>query len=91
MCTPEGFHYFINHVKQRLIIILDHNIPNGIDHCELDTILLRELYDIYDKGAVDTFSDTEVTIQPEQLFLYGQNDMDHDRHGLCPEGKQKQL
>jgi len=77
MCTPEGFHYFANHFKQRLIIILDHNIPNGLDPCETDAILLRELYNIYVKGSIDTFSDTEVTIVAEQLSLYGHNDIDH--------------
>jgi hypothetical protein len=70
MCQPEGFHYFLNHIKQRLIIILDHNVRNGIDPCQADVALMRELYDLYDKGAVDTYTDSEVTVKVEQRNLF---------------------
>lgn len=76
MCAPEGFHYFINHVKQRLVVILDYNIRNGLDPCQTDIHLLRELYDIYDDGSIDTFSETEPTIHVEQIGLFGQTVMD---------------
>lgn len=72
MCAPEGFHYFINHVKQRLVVILDYNIRNGLDPCQTDILLLRELYNIYDDGSIDTFSETEPTIHVEQIGLFGQ-------------------
>lgn len=70
MCQPEGFHYFINHIKQRLVVMIDHNIPNGIDPCNSDITLLRELYDIYDKGAVDTYRETDIIVKVEQQKLF---------------------
>ena len=70
MCAPEGFHYWLNHVKQRLIIVLDHNIRNGLDPCPSDIILLRELYNVYDNGAVDTYSDSEIRIDVIQKSLF---------------------
>jgi len=70
MCAPEGFHYFINHIKQRLVIVLDHNIRNGLDPCPSDITLLRELYDLFDRGSIDTFSDTEVVVDTVQLPLF---------------------
>lgn len=76
MCAPEGFHYFINHVKQRLVVILDYNIRNGLDPCQTDILLLRELYNIYDDGSIDTFSETEPTIHVEQIGLFGHTVMD---------------
>jgi hypothetical protein len=74
MCAPEGFHYFINHVKQRLVVILDYNIRNGLDPCQSDISLLRELYDLFDKGSIDTFSQTEVAVTIQQLSFFGQID-----------------
>ena len=50
--------------------MLDHNIPNGIDPCTSDVALLRELYTLYDKEAVDTYSDVELTIMAEQIALF---------------------
>jgi len=70
MNKPEGFHYFINHLKQRLVIMLDHNIRNGIDPCDSDVVILRELYELYDKDVIDTFSDTEVVIKADQQRLF---------------------
>ena len=70
MCAPEGFHYFTNHIKQRLVIVLDHNIRNGLDPCPSDITLLRELYDLFDRGSIDTFSDTEVVVDTVQLPLF---------------------
>jgi len=74
MCAPEGFHYFLNHVKQRLVVILDYNIRNGLDPCQTDILLLRELYDLFDIGSIDTFSQTEVAVTIEQLSFFGQID-----------------
>lgn len=74
MCAPEGFHYFVNHVKQRLVVILDYNIRNGLDPCQTDILLLRELYDLYDKGSIETYSDAEVAVSIEQLSFFGQID-----------------
>ena len=71
MQTPEAFHYFLNHIKQRLIIILDHNIRNGLDPCPSDIILLRELYNTYDEGGVDTFSNVEIKVETVQTSLFG--------------------
>ena len=70
MCSPEGFHYFLNHLKERLVIILDYNINNEIDICENDRSLLRELYNLYDKDSIDTFSDIEVRLTVEQRSLF---------------------
>ena len=70
MCAPEGFHYFTNHIKQRLVIILDHNIRSGLDPCPSDILLLRELYDLYDKGSIDTFSEVDVKIETVQTSLF---------------------
>jgi len=70
MCSPEGFHYFLNHLKERLVIILDYNIDNEIDICENDRSLLRELYNLYDKDSIDTFSDIEVRLTVEQRSLF---------------------
>jgi len=70
MCAPEGFYYFINHIKQRLVVLLDYNIQNGLDPCQSDIFLLRELYDLYDKGSIDTYSDTEVKVIIEQTSLF---------------------
>jgi hypothetical protein len=76
MCAPEGFHYWLNHVKQRLIIVLDHNIRNGLDPCPSDIILLRELYNVYDNGAVDTYSDSEIRIDVIQKSLFSLEEND---------------
>ena len=70
MSTPEGFHYFINHLKERLVIILDYNVENGIDPCETDLTLLRELCDMYDKEVIDTYSEEVVSIIAEQRSLF---------------------
>lgn len=70
MSTPEGFHYFINHIKQRLIIILDHNTRSGLDPCPSDILLLRELFETYENGAIDTFSDVEVNVDTVQQRLF---------------------
>ena len=79
MCAPEGFHYFINHIKQRLVIVLDHNIRNGLDPCPSDITLLRELYDLFDRGSIDTFSDTEVVVDIVQLPLFVSPEENNDK------------
>ena len=70
MCSPEGFHYFLNHVKQRLVVILDHNIPNGLETNQRDMDLLQELYAVYDNGAVDTYRDTDIIVEVTQKTLF---------------------
>ncbi len=72
MCETVKYHHFINHLKQRLVIILDHNIPNGIDPCQSDIHLLRELYTLYDEGSIDTYTEVEVRVQAEQVSLFEQ-------------------
>jgi DNA repair protein RadC len=70
MCQKEGFHYFLNHVKQRLVIIMDHNIPSGVDPCQSDIDLMRSLYNVYETGEVDTYSDVKVEVDVKQSRLW---------------------
>ena len=69
MTDNEQFTHFLLKVKERIIIIFDHNIPNGKPLIESDVEFLYVMYKLYYNGDLEKLSkeplSSESAKQPE--------------------------
>ena len=65
------FMKFLKKVNERLIIVTQHNVAQGLDPCDTDVLMLEEMYEWYVKSSLpwaDVNEDVSVSVTQPEIF-----------------------
>ena len=56
----ESLIHNANKLNERLIVIFQHNLAQGLDPCESDILLIEELIEFFDKSSLPWVKNSDI-------------------------------